>query len=322
VGLEHFKDRNGLPSPFNINVFKWNNETVFTTNEGIFTYNTGKNRFEPHPFLTRTLGVQNNIRKLLEFRDMTWFVQDDEVGYFMTGSKDPVLTKGLFLQLKGTLNESMECILPVNERNVLIGTREGLFSFDLAYNPSGNDTRTVITGVSQKKAFDETPLELNTSERYHRTLPYQTTSVRFSFSAPGFDDKMNIQYSYLLEGISEDWSAWQDVPFQEYTGLSPGRYVFRVKARSLLGEKAEEAAYHFELIPVWYKTNLAYLGYTLVSLLLVVMVVRQIQRRIEYVKKKTIAEEEEKRKVLQLEIEHIKLEREKEEIIKDKEILE
>lgn len=322
VGLEHFRDKNGLPSPFNINVFRWNGETVFTTNQGIFTYNASADRFEPHAFLNRTLGTRMNIRKLLEFRDKTWFVQDDEVGYFTTRSEQPVLTKGLFLQLKGMLNESMECLLPVNDSNVLIGTREGLFSFDVAYNPSGNETQTVITGVSYKRASDEIPLALQTSERSPQRLAYETTSVRFSFSAPGFDDKMNIQYSYLLEGISEDWSAWQDVPFQEYTGLRPGRYVFRVKARSLLGEKADEAAYHFQLTPIWYKTDLAYMGYGLASLLLIIFAARQVRQRIEHVKQKTIAEEEEKRKVLQLEIEHIKLEREKEEIIKDKEILE
>jgi DNA-binding CsgD family transcriptional regulator len=163
---------------------------------------------------------------------------------------------------------------------------------------------------------------LHATERSPQHLAYQTTSVRFSFSAPSFDDRMNIQYSYLLEGISEDWSAWQDVPFQEYTGLRPGRYVFRVKARSLLGEKANEAAYHFQLTPIWYKTDLAYMGYALASFLLIIFAARQIQQRIEHVKQKTIAEEEKKRKVLQLEIERIKLEREKEEIIKDKEILE
>lgn len=322
VGLEHFRDKNGLPSPFNINVFRWNGETVFTTNQGIFTYNASADRFEPHAFLNRTLGTQMNIRKLLEFRDKTWFIQNDEVGYFTTRSENPVLTKGLFLQLKGMLNESMECLLPVNDNNVLIGTREGLFAFDLAYNPSGNETQTVITSVSSKRASDEIPLALQTSERSPQHLAYQTTSVRFGFSAPGFDDRMNIQYSYLLEGINEDWSAWQDVPFQEYTGLRPGRYVFRVKARSLLGESADEAAYHFQLTPIWYKTNLAYLGYALGSLLLIIFAARQIQQRIEHVKQKTIAEEEKKRKVLQLEIERIKLEREKEEIIKHKEILE
>jgi DNA-binding CsgD family transcriptional regulator len=133
---------------------------------------------------------------------------------------------------------------------------------------------------------------------------------------------MNIQYSYRLEGTNENWSPWQDVPFQEYTLLRPGRYVFHVKARSLLGERGEEALYHFELIPVWYKTGFAYAVYALLSLLFLIGIVHLIQRRIEFVRRKTIAEEEEKRKVLQLEIEHIKLEREKEQIIKDKEQLE
>lgn len=319
TGLEHFKDKNGLPSPFNVNVFKWNDTIVFTTNHGIFTYNSDKNRFEPHAYLTDLLGTEHNIRKLFQFRDKTWFVQDDEAGYFITRSNKPQLVKGLFLQLKGTLNESMECILPVNDNNVLIGTREGLFAFDLAYNPVGENARTLITGVTYKSDNTEHRASLDSS---FQELPYRTTSVRFNFAVPGFDEKTNIQYSYWLEGISEDWLPWQEAPYQEYTLLRPGRYVFHVKARSLLGEHAGEATYRFQLIPVWYRTNLAYLVYTLLSLLLLGVVVTLIRRRIEFVRKKTIAEEEEKRKVLQLEIEHIKLEREKEQMMRDKELLE
>jgi AraC family chitin signaling transcriptional activator len=321
ISLEHFKDKNGLPSPFNINVFHWNGQIVFTTNAGVFTFNEQQNRFEPHPFLTKVLGTEYNIRKIFEFGDRTWFVQHDEVGYFLTRSEDPQLVKGLFLQLKGTLNESMECIVPVNDNNVLIGTREGLFSFDLAYNPSRKDARTMIARVTYKEGDNEVAVPVNSSANKQK-FPHSTTSVRFNFSVPGFDDKMNIQYSYRMDGISENWSPWQETPFQEYTLLRPGNYVFHVKARSLLGEKAGEATYSLQLIPVWYKTNVAYLIYALVSLLLIAMIVRLIQRRIDYVRKKTIAEEEEKRKVLQLEIDHIKLEREREQMMKDKELLE
>src|SRR5690606_37529537 len=52
VSLEHFKEQNGLPSPFNINVFRWNKEIVFTTNAGLFQYNEQDNKFYPHTFLS------------------------------------------------------------------------------------------------------------------------------------------------------------------------------------------------------------------------------------------------------------------------------
>ncbi|MFZ6011130.1 MAG: triple tyrosine motif-containing protein [Bacteroidota bacterium] len=320
VGLEHFKDKNGLPSPFNINVFRWNKQIVFTTNKGIFTYNESKNRFQPHPFLSELFGTGNNVRQLIEFGDKTWFVHGDEVGYFMNKSESPTLIKGLFLQLKGTLNESMECIRPVNSNNVLIGTREGLYAFDLAYNAFGKDHRTVITGVDYQVGAEVTRCRLN--DGLLQPLPHQTTHLRFHFSVPGFDDKTNIQYSFKVDGLDLDWSPWQESSFKEFSFLQPGTYTFHVQARSLLGEKATEATFAFKIIPVWYKTTWAYALYLILALLIVFMIMRWVQRRINFVRQKTLAEEEKKRKVLQLEIERIKLEREKEQMAKDKELLE
>ena len=83
-----------------------------------------------------------------------------------------------------------------------------------------------------------------------------------------------------------------------------------------------EAKYPFEILPVWYQTNLAYIIYILISLIGIRTTILLVKRKIHKEKTKTINEEKEKRKVLELELQHIKLEREKEEIKKDKDLLE
>jgi AraC family transcriptional regulator, chitin signaling transcriptional activator len=316
VGLEHFKDANGLPSPFNINVRRWNNEIVFTTNHGVFNYNEKNNRFELFPPLTRLFGTRSNVRQLHQFGEKTWFVHADEVGFFNSKDVQPFLSKGLFLQLKGTLNESMECIVHVNDENVLIGTREGLYSLDLNYKASRTDAKTLITSVRYREDSLEHACAL--ARTVPQPLPYRTRIVRFDFAVPDFDDKINTQYSYKVDGIGGEWSSWQDKPFAEYSLLPPGAYTFRVRARSMFGENAREAAYPFEIIPVWYRTAWAYLIYAGLSLVLASLLVKLIHRRIEFVKYKTRTEEEEKRKFLEVELERMKLRREKEAIFRDK----
>jgi AraC family transcriptional regulator, chitin signaling transcriptional activator len=322
VGVEHFRDKNGFPSPFNINVFAWNKQIVFTTNHGIFKYDEASNRFTLHEQLTNIFGTEKNVRQISQHGSRTWFAHDDEIGYFDSPEGNPDLHKGLFLQLKASLNQSMECIVPVNESNVLIGTREGLYSFNLDYRPSSQE-KTLITRARSKQDGDSGgEVFLPLSGREKAEIPNNTSTLRFDFAVPGFDDKLNIQYSYRIEEINSTWSEWQETPYVEYTLLPAGQYTFRVKARSLLGENADEATYSFRIIPVWYQTPLAYTLYLLITLIIVYFVVKMIQRRIDAVRRKTIAEEEEKRKILQLEIDHIKLERERAEIIKDKAILE
>ncbi len=323
VSLEHFKDQNGLPSPFNINVFRWKDETVFTTNKGIFTFNEDANRFEPHRLLTELFGTERNVRKLLQRDDKTWFIHDDEAGYFLTDSPKPVLEKGLFLNLKGSFNQSMECIVPLSAENVFMGTITGLYAFDLTYNPSKRTSANMlIMKVTAQQKDNEVLGTLDASREARLQLSNNTGSIRFDFAAPDFQDRMNIQYSYRLEAVDEKWSDWQETPYKEFTYLRSGRYAFHVKARSLLGESSHEAVYYFEILPAWYQTIWAYIVYSLAAAFIVVTIATMVKRKINLEKQKTRDEEEKKRKVLELEIQQIKLKQEKEQIIKDKEQLE
>jgi AraC family transcriptional regulator, chitin signaling transcriptional activator len=322
VSLEHFKDQNGLPSPFNVNVWNWRNEIVFTTNNGIFTYDAGNNKFVPHTFLNDLFGVDKNVRKLQEWEGRTWFAHDNEIGYFETSSKNPQLQKDYFLQLKGSFNPSMECIVPVSDKTVLLGTNTGLYAFDLAYTGSPREVATRISSVSFKHKEKDLFSPLVTSRDQRQRFPYTTSGIDFQFSAPGFQDKLNIQYSYWLEGAEQGWSTWTDQSSREYSLLRAGKYTFHVKARSLLGEKAQEAVYHFQILPAWYQTRWAIALYFIVGIAALGVSFTLVKRRIRKEKDKTMAEEKEKRKVLELELERMKLEREKEEIKKDKDLLE
>jgi hypothetical protein len=262
------------------------------------------------------------VRKILQDKNRTWFVHDNEAGYFMTADKTPVLEKDFFLQLKGTFNPSMECMLPVGDRHVLLGTNTGLYAFDLGYDAQANEVATLISGVHYMSGQDGISAPLESSRQDMQSLANNTNTMRFEFSAPGFQDKQNIQYSHWLEGAEEIWSEWDEANFKEYSLLRPGRYVFHVKARSLLGERASETTYHFQILPAWYQTRWAIFVYIVLVTGFLGLVAWLVKRRIRKEREKARAEEREKRKVLELELERIKLSREKEQIKKDKDLLE
>jgi AraC family transcriptional regulator, chitin signaling transcriptional activator len=322
VSVEHFKDKNGLPSPFNINVARWQGQIIFTTNHGIFTYYEKENKFKQHEFLTKLFGTKQNVRKIFEYGDKTWFAHSDEVGYFFTKSPDPKLEKDLFLQLKGTFNPSMECIVPLSEKNILVGTITGLYAFDLDFNAASHEAKTLVTSVSYNESSGESFVPLSLLSGGFEKLPYQTSGIVFNFAAPAFQNKMNVQYSYLLEGVDNNWSDWHEAAFKEYSLLRPGKYIFRVKSRSLLGEKGSEAIYYFQILPAWYQSIWAIMAYCIAAICLIALIVAWVKRRINFEKEKTLKEEMEKRRVLELEIERMKLAGEKARILKDKAQLE
>ena len=119
-------------------------------------------------------------------------------------------------------------------------------------NPVGLGERTnpALTHVEELLA-DGTPVDLSepvvSSRRRRIVLSYAGLSL-------GVPER--VRYRYRLDGFDADWS--EPVPDRQavYTNLSPGAYVFRVKASNSDGLwNGEEAALRFEVTPTFWQTG-------------------------------------------------------------------
>jgi DNA-binding CsgD family transcriptional regulator len=313
--VDFFTTQNGLKSPFNVNVFNWNKKIVFTTNTGIYTYNENKNKFESYQPLNTVLDPTKNTRKLIVKNNKTWFVQDDEAGYFV--GNNPKLYKDLFLNLKGTFNRGMESIYPLNDNAVLLGTNTGLFLYILPQSENKNIFPTTISKITYTKNQKPHNIEIS-STKNNIYLPNQTDIVRFDFSSPKMFSSSEIQYSYKLENVDQNWSPWQKNSYKEYTHLRPDTYTFVVKSRNLAGQLGNETRFKFNILPKWYQTNLAYILYLMAGGLLVYYIINSVKRKIAFERLKSKTEIRKSQQLLELEIEKLKLKQDKEEVYKDK----
>lgn len=316
--VDHYTNKNGLGSSFNVNVTRWKEEVVFTTNTGIYRYDQKQNKFVPHKTLNAILDPTKNTRKLMQAGNKTWFVQDDEAGYFYTAEKKPELHKDLFLNLKGSFNRGLECIVNLTNNNVLFGTTTGLFLYTIEKPRNSTDINTVITQISYSRDQEFNLLALSNNKGEPEVLPNQTDILRFEFAAPKMTHGTDVQYSYKLENVDNNWSSWQKIAYKEYTHLRPGKYTFKVRSRNTAGLIGKEAVYNFTILPKWYQTDLAYILYTILTILLIIFAIRYIKRRIEAEHLKTKLEALKAKKMLELEVEQLKLQRDKEEISKDR----
>ncbi|MCP5047249.1 MAG: hypothetical protein GY940_08760, partial [bacterium] len=105
-------------------------------------------------------------------------------------------------------------------------------------------------------------------------IPFKDRNLRFTFAAPFFHNESRTQYRYLLEGYDPDWSDWSSETRKDYTNIDSGFNRFRVQARNVYGDLSREAVFQFRVLPPWYNTWWAYLGYLLSAFLGVYMVVR------------------------------------------------
>ncbi len=94
-------------------------------------------------------------------------------------------------------------------------------------------------------------------------LSFAENTLRFSYSAPSFDDESKTEYQYRLEGYDENWSKWTTEPHKDYTKLPAGAYRFLVRAKNIYQHVGSTASFEFKILPPFYQTWWAYCFYAL-----------------------------------------------------------
>lgn len=318
--IEHFTDKNGLDSPFNINVTRYQDQIIFTTNTGIFTFNEEEHVFQPFKPLNDILNPQYNTTKILRDDERTWFVQNNEFGYFHNTDPDGELHKSLFLNLRRKLNRSMESFIPLRNNRVLIGANDGLYLYQTETKNASKRFQTYITSSSYYSGVDKNWVSIPLDSV--KQLPRKMDILRFEFGTPGMSVSVKRQYQYKLETIDSNWSDWSDNTFKEYTYLGPGNYVFKVRSRNMTGQTGKMATSSFIVPHAWYETYMAKLGLILILMLILLgsifLVQKSVKAKIQ--KEKDIALRS--KRLLQLEIEQLKLKQQSHQIQQQKNKLE
>jgi signal transduction histidine kinase/DNA-binding response OmpR family regulator/streptogramin lyase len=168
---------------------------------------------------------------------------------------------------------------------LFFGTSEGLVYFDPSQITTNHQIPPVyITDVSYAP---ETNKEHHVNSGETIVLDHkQAASVIFNFCALNYINPQKNNYAYQLEGIDEQWHYAGNQKFATYTNLSPGEYRFRVKASNNDNVWNEEGDYiYLSITPPFWKTNAAYILYSLAIILLFTLIWRYTFLRTSYAHK-------------------------------------
>ncbi|HSI78536.1 MAG TPA: ATP-binding protein, partial [Lunatimonas sp.] len=122
-------------------------------------------------------------------------------------------------------------------------------------NPAPNPAPMVLT---QFTVFDNPLPSWNESKDV--ILAHDQNFLSIEFAALSFVNAQNNKYAYYLENFDQDWIYSDDRRFVSYTNLSPGKYVFRVKASNYDGVWSQSGInLNLTILPPWWQTWWAYL---------------------------------------------------------------
>lgn len=141
---------------------------------------------------------------------------------------------------------------------LMILTTHGIFFYDSGKIPI--DTikyQTIIRKVIFGKQ-EEYGGYSNINFNYNRItidkpIDYEHNNLKVSFVAPYHFYQDSIEYECMLKNIEEEWEHLKNKTEREYINLPPGKYVFKVRATNVYGQKSEVAELVFTIKTPWYK---------------------------------------------------------------------
>lgn len=300
-----FTQKDGLPSNYNLNVFKIRGKIVVTSNIGFFEYNREKDKFESSSYFNQLLNPIKDISFLKEDKNgniwyVAWDMGKNKAGVFrIKEDKSYMHISAPFDLLTGKFISGFESVYCYSHDHIFFGTEDGFAHYspnsNFNYSPKFETYISKATALFLDSTFSDgghsfiTNNEQLTNESVDHveySFPYKDNSFRFTYTTPVFDNQDNIEYSFKLEGYNEKWSSWSNVSFNEYAKLPPGDYVFNVKARNQLGIESTTDTLKFTISPPWYKSMLAYLIYSILVIILILAIIWYFLKRIEISKRK------------------------------------
>lgn len=67
------------------------------------------------------------------------------------------------------------------------------------------------------------------------TLNHSQKNLHIEFAAPNYSDNAITNYAYMMEGADNTWNMSGEINTANFSSLSPGTYIFKVKAKNLSG---------------------------------------------------------------------------------------
>lgn len=265
--ITQFGIKDNLPSLKNNFPLELNGKLFFNTNKGLYHFSEEQNKFEPDSLF----GVSycNGSRKTYAFKP-------DSLGRVWISGK--IKGKSFFnvatLNAKGLYTVKNVPFKEMNEADVSLlyeesdsvvwfGGPEGLFKFKGEVPKGPNSFSSLIRKIEIKNdstIYFGTKPNINSIENTP-SIDYDLNMVSFQFAAPFFYSEDLTQYQTKLEGFDEGWSKWSNNQEKEYLNLKEGGYKFHIRAKNIYGRISNEDIFKFTILPPWYRSMHAYLGY-------------------------------------------------------------
>ncbi len=291
--IDQYDELDGIDADLLIKPIVFQNQVVFGNSRGLLTFvhedevikelddefkddpDFYRGYFDFTPFYDSIFSAE--ILLIKEDSLKTWFTADQKLGYY-----DKINKKFINRPFWGINYGRINQFYLEDDGTLWIGCTDGLIRYK--ENDKKNYNTSFNSLIRQVRINNDSIIYFGANIQDTSQVPiikYEFNDIKFSFSAPYFEDEHQPEYSYMLVGKDDKWIKWSNNNSANYTNLHEGEYTFKVKARNIYGNESNIASYKFSILPPWYRTVWAYIIYALLLLLLIFVAIKISSHRLK-----------------------------------------
>ncbi len=286
-----YKDVKGLPGN-KWNLYSIQGRMMLATDKGIFKFDRKLKSFVADSILGREfVSSENTISSMIESnKGGYWILANTQFGPQLgkailqkngryEWNPDPVFQRADLSTVK-YIYADYDSVL--DKESLWLSNDEGLIHYEPSITKNIDSGFSVlirsVTVANDSLIYGGDPN--NKDKDYKIIIPFSKNDIRFEFSATSYDKPESNLYQYILEGADDKWSNWRNETKKDYTNLSGGTYIFRVRAKNIYGIISNEAVFSFKVLPPWYFSWWAIAAYVLFILFGIYLTDRIMRARI------------------------------------------
>lgn len=263
--IEHFGKNDGFPSDQFISVYSIDENLIFTSEQGIYDFNSDLNSFTPNLHLNKWLGTDHVNKIISDKKNTIYYIQNQTIGKLRQKKLGTFENeRNIFKHVNKYLNDDLPNISIIDNNNILIGAKEGFIQYNPNHKLVINKNFKVLLRNLEIHTLTDSTTTYNPSIKNNIEIT-KNQSIKLKYATPYFDGFEDIKYSYRLLPLDENWSKWTSASEKEYSHLPYGNYTFEVKAQNIYGKESDTNTFSFEILTPWYFSKWAKIGYVVLG---------------------------------------------------------
>ncbi|MCG8582757.1 MAG: hypothetical protein MI866_22730 [Bacteroidales bacterium] len=271
-----------------IRAFKIENQIVITSGKELYTYDDLNDKIVPYTLLNKAIGKHKNaVRIVAGNNHHYWFISSEGLAYYKIYANDIRLIK----EYPTTIFENH--LIPLHENVVQLNDSLALVCMENGYSllhlngQSYSDTIKWFQPKLQRATAFNRKAEVFPLDLTGKTLelPHSLNNIQLRYSFPVINgEKLN--YQYKVDGLTDAWSDWSDIPTIELSRIPSGEYTIRIKAVNYWGKESRVHQMELKIHTPWYQSNMALVMYLLLFIGLMMFLKHITSRKIKLKEKR------------------------------------